>query len=53
MLIYVNVAPLTTAEFRDLNGDASYDGTNETLFFDDYNNKDKARSLWISVNVRF
>ena len=41
------------AEFRDLNGDASYDGTNETLFFDDYNNKDKARSLWISVNVRF
>ena len=41
------------AEFRDLNGDASYDGTNETLFFDDYNNKDKARSLWISLNVRF
>jgi len=41
------------AEFRDLNGDGSYDGTNETLFFDDYNNKDKSRSFWVSVNARF
>lgn len=48
------------AEFRDLNGDGDYldtnvggSGRNETLFFDDYNNKDKARSLWVSVNARF
>jgi outer membrane receptor for ferrienterochelin and colicins len=41
------------AEFRDLDGNGSYDGTNETLFFDDYNNKDKARSFWISLNARF
>lgn len=47
------------AEFRDLNGDGDYldtnvggSGRNETLFFDDYNNKDKARSYWGSVNVR-
>ncbi|MEG2497821.1 TonB-dependent receptor [Brevundimonas sp.] len=42
------------AEFRDLNGDGNYDdGTNEVLFFDHYNNKDKARSLWVSLNARF
>lgn len=48
------------AEFRDLNGDGDYvdtnvggTGRNETLFFDDYNNKDKARSFWVSMNVRF
>ena len=41
------------AEYRDLNGDGAYDGTNETLYYDDYNNKDKARSFWVSVNVRF
>ena len=41
-------------EFRDLNGDGTYeDGTNEVLYFDDYNNKDKARSFWLSLNVRF
>lgn len=40
-------------EFRDLNGDGSYSGTNETLFFDHYNNKDKGRSFWLSVNARF
>ena len=41
------------AEFRDLDGDGEYQGTNEALFFDHYNNKDKARSLWVSVNARF
>lgn len=49
------------AEFRDVNGDGLYDGTNtggvsgrnETLFFDHYNNKDKMRSLWVSLNARF
>lgn len=47
-------------EFRDLNGDGDYvdtnvggSGRNETLFFDDYNNKDKARNFWVSVNVTF
>lgn len=40
-------------EFRDLNNDGFYNGTNEVLFFDDYNNKDKGRSLWVSVNARF
>lgn len=48
------------AEFRDLNGDGDYldtnvggSGRNEALYFDDYNNKDKARNFWVSVNVRF
>ncbi len=40
-------------EFRDLNSDGDYLDTNETLFFDDYNNKDKARAYWISLNARF
>lgn len=47
-------------EFRDLNNDGDYrdinigsNGKNEALFFDHYNNKDKARSLWVSVNARF
>lgn len=47
-------------EFRDLNGDGDYrdlnvggSGRNEALFFDDYNNKDKARSFWVSLNARF
>ncbi|HET6537215.1 MAG TPA: TonB-dependent receptor [Sphingopyxis sp.] len=40
-------------EFRDLDNDGSYSGTNETLYFDDYNNKDKGRSLWVSMNARF
>jgi hypothetical protein len=41
-------------EFRDLNDDGVYeDGTNEVLYLDDYNNKDKARSVWVSVNVQF
>jgi len=47
-------------EFRDLNGDGDYldtgvggSGRNEALFFDDYNNKDAARSFWLSVNVNF
>jgi len=40
-------------EFRDLNSDGDYVDTNETLFFDHYNNKDKGRSFWLSLNVRF
>ncbi len=40
--------------FTDLNGDGVYeDGTDEVVYRDHYNNKDKARSLWMSVNVRF
>ncbi|QHE86699.1 TonB-dependent receptor domain-containing protein [Hydrogenophaga sp. BPS33] len=41
------------AEFRDLDGNGNFQGTNEALFFDDYNNKEKARSFWVSLNVRF
>ncbi len=41
-------------EFRDLDGDGVYgSSTNEILYFDDYNNKDAARSFWMSVNVQF
>ena len=47
-------------EFRDLDGDGDFTGTaiggsgrDEALFFDHYNNKDKARSIWVSVNARF
>lgn len=47
-------------EFRDLNNDGDYrdtavggSGRNEALFFDHYNNKDKARSFWVSLNARF
>ena len=40
-------------EFRDLNSDGDYQDTNEALFFDHYNNKDKGRSLWLSLNARF
>lgn len=47
-------------EFRDLNGDGDFrdtgvggGGRNEALFFDHYNNKDKGRSFWLSVNARF
>ncbi len=40
--------------FTDLNGNGIYgDVTNEVLFEDDYNNKDKARSVWLSMNLRF
>ncbi|MDY6923965.1 MAG: TonB-dependent receptor [Pseudomonadota bacterium] len=48
------------AEFRDLNGDGDYQDVNvggsgrtEALFFDHYNNKDKGRSFWLSLNARF
>ena len=41
-------------EFNDLDADGTYeDGTDEVLYFDHYNNKDKARSIWLSVNVGF
>ena len=42
------------SEFNDLNGDGLYeDGTDEVVYRDHYNNKDKARSLWLSLNWRF
>lgn len=48
-------------EFRDVDGDGRYtttnlgnvSGRNETLYFDHFNNKDKMRSLWVSLNARF
>ncbi|MCV2217354.1 TonB-dependent receptor domain-containing protein [Thauera sp. Sel9] len=42
--------------FNDLNGDGRYDSSaspSEVTYLDDYNNKDKARNFWISVNARF
>ena len=43
------------AQFKDLNNNGIYedDVDGEVLFLDHYNNKDKARSLWISLNARF
>lgn len=41
------------AEFRDLNSDGDYRDTNEALFLDHYNNKDKGRSFWLGLNARF
>lgn len=40
-------------EFRDLDKDGKYDGDDETLHFDDYNNKDKGRSFWLSLTYDF
>jgi outer membrane receptor for ferrienterochelin and colicins len=40
-------------EFRDIDGNGDYLGDDETLFFDHYNNKDKGRSFWVSLNARF
>jgi outer membrane receptor for ferrienterochelin and colicins len=39
--------------FTDLNDDGDYEDDDELVYTDDYNNKDKARSYWVSVNVRF
>lgn len=39
--------------FVDLDGDGRYQSTGEVAFLDHYNNKDKARSFWLSVNARF
>ncbi|HBK46930.1 MAG TPA: TonB-dependent receptor [Xanthomonadaceae bacterium] len=41
--------------FNDLDGDGLYSDevTGEVVFTDDYNNKDKARNFWLSVNARF
>ncbi|QJR82784.1 TonB-dependent receptor [Alteromonas pelagimontana] len=48
-----------TTEYNDLNGDGSYEYltgrgvVSEVVFLDDYNIKDRARNLWVGVNVRF
>ena len=34
------------------NNDGTYT-TNEVSYLDDYNNKDKSRNLWLSLNVNF
>lgn len=39
--------------FADLNNDGDYGDTGEVVFTDHYNNKDKARNLWVGVNVKF
>jgi outer membrane receptor for ferrienterochelin and colicins len=33
-------------------GSSCFNGT-QANYVDDYNNKDKARNLWLSVNVKF
>ena len=38
--------------FNDLNNDSIYT-SNEVSYLDDYNNKDKSRNLWLSLNVSF
>ncbi len=48
-----------TTEYNDLNGDGSYEYltgrgvVSEVVFLDDYNIKDRARNLWVGVNVKF
>ncbi|CAA0102217.1 TonB-dependent receptor domain-containing protein [Zhongshania aliphaticivorans] len=44
-----------TTRFNDVNGDGIYDADadGEVEFSDDYNNKDKSRNFWLSVNVTF
>ena len=40
-------------EFYDLDHDGKYDKDNEILHLDDYNNKDKGRSFWLSLTYDF
>ncbi len=48
-----------TTEYNDLNGDGTYEyvtgrgAVSEVVFQDDYNIKDRARNLWVGVNVKF
>jgi outer membrane receptor for ferrienterochelin and colicins len=39
--------------FIDLDGDGLYQTDGEVSYLDHFNNKDKARSYWLSLNVRF
>ncbi len=39
--------------FADLDNDGVYQSTGEVVFNDHYNNKDKGRSFWVSLNARF
>jgi outer membrane receptor for ferrienterochelin and colicins len=39
--------------FVDLDEDGFYRGDGEVSYLDHYNNKDKARSYWLSLNVKF
>lgn len=46
------------SDFRDIDGNGKYatnsDATlNEILHFDEYNNKEKERSFWLSLNAKF
>lgn len=48
-----------STEYNDLNGDGTYEYltgrgvVSEVVFLDDYNIKDRARNLWVGVNVKF
>ncbi|MFO7326117.1 MAG: TonB-dependent receptor, partial [Pseudomonadota bacterium] len=39
--------------FIDVDEDGLYRGDGEVSYLDHYNNKDKARSYWLSLNVKF
>lgn len=45
--------PYTPRFNSDANNDGDYLDTGETTFYDDYNNKDKRRNFWVSVNLAF
>lgn len=40
-------------KYNDINGDGDFSDTDETRFYDDYNNKDKDLNIWVGVNVKF
>lgn len=48
-----------STEYNDLNNDGTYEYltgrgvVSEVVFLDDYNIKDRARNLWVGVNVKF
>lgn len=40
-------------DFVDENGNGDYSDRNDIVYYDDYNNKDKRRNVWLSMNVTF
>ncbi|WP_083981983.1 TonB-dependent receptor domain-containing protein [Arsukibacterium ikkense] len=48
-IVFTECSETATSCIFDTNGENGYSAS----FIDDYNNKDKARNLWLGVNVRF
>lgn len=40
-------------DFVDVNGNGNYNDKGDITYYDDYNNKDKRRNVWLSMNVVF